>query len=61
MFLPLLVICAARVNAQRGASPQGLTQEVNRCLTVVRVAATRRRGQENPRDKRARVDAARTA
>jgi hypothetical protein len=36
-----LVICAARLHS-RGASPTGMTQDVNRCLSVVRMAATRR-------------------
>jgi hypothetical protein len=42
VLLPLLV-CAGRLHAQRSANPQRVTQEVNRCLTVVRVAASRRR------------------
>jgi hypothetical protein len=43
VFVPLLLICAGRLNAQRGSTPQGMTQEVNRCLTVMRVAASRRK------------------
>jgi hypothetical protein len=31
------------LHALRSANPQGVTQEVNRCLTFVRVAASRRR------------------
>jgi hypothetical protein len=46
IFVPLLVVCAGRLHAQRGGTPQGVTQEVNRCLTVVRVAASRRRRGE---------------
>ena len=49
VFLPLLLICAGRVNAQRGGTPQGMTQEVNRCLTVMRVAASRRRSTRERR------------
>lgn len=43
IFVPLLLICVGRLHAQRSASPDGLTKEVNRCLTVMRVAASRRR------------------
>jgi hypothetical protein len=43
VLVPLLLVCAARLHAQRGASPHGVTQEVNRCLTVMRVASSRRR------------------
>jgi hypothetical protein len=50
VFVPLLLICASRVHAQRGANPNGMTQEVNRCLTVMRVAASRRKtGHESRR------------
>ena len=52
VFVPLLLICASRVHAQRGANPNGMTQEVNRCLTVMRVAASRRKtGHESRREK----------
>jgi hypothetical protein len=37
-----LVICAARLHSRGAASPTGLTQDVNRCLAVVRVASARR-------------------
>ena len=37
-----LVICAARLHSRGAASPAGVTQDVNRCLTVVRLAASRR-------------------
>jgi hypothetical protein len=37
-----LAICAARLHSQSAGSPAGVTQDVNRCLTVVRVAASRR-------------------
>jgi hypothetical protein len=49
VFVPLLLICASRVHAQRGANPNGMTQEVNRCLTVMRVAASRRKTDESGR------------
>jgi hypothetical protein len=41
MFIPL-VICAGRVRGHEVATPGAVTQEVNRCLTMVRIAATRR-------------------
>ena len=41
MIIPLL-ICASRVHGHAVATPGALTQEVNRCLTMVRIAATRR-------------------
>jgi hypothetical protein len=44
VLLPLLV-CAGRIHAHRSGGMDGMTREVNRCLTVVRVAATRRRGR----------------
>ncbi len=49
VLLPLLVL-AGRLHAQRTASPQGMTQELNRCLTIVRVAASRRRGEASGRE-----------
>ena len=45
VLIPLL-LCASRLHTQRGASMQGMTQEVNRCLTIVRVAASRRRNRK---------------
>ena len=42
VFVPLLIICGARMHAQRTASPE-MTQEVSRCLTVMRVATARRK------------------
>lgn len=44
VFIPLLLVCAGRLHAQRTAPPERMTQELNRCLTVMRVAAARRRG-----------------
>jgi hypothetical protein len=41
MVLPV-VICFSRVHGHAAATPGALTQEVNRCLTMVRIAATRR-------------------
>ena len=43
-----LVVCAARIHAARSGAPQGMTQEINRCLTLVRATASRRR-QEHDR------------
>jgi hypothetical protein len=42
MLLPL-ALCAGRMHFQTPQTPGAVTQEVNRCLTMVRVAATRRR------------------
>lgn len=42
VLIPLLV-CAGRLHARRSAAPEGMTQEVNRCLSVVRAATSRRR------------------
>jgi len=37
-----LAICAARLHSQGAGSTSVVTQDVNRCLTVVRLAASRR-------------------
>jgi hypothetical protein len=42
LILIPLVICASRVHGHAAATPGAVTQEVNRCLTMVRIAATRR-------------------
>jgi hypothetical protein len=42
MLLPV-ALCAGRMHFQTPSNPGAVTQEVNRCLTMVRVAATRRR------------------
>ena len=55
IFVPLLLICVGRLHAQRSASPDGLTKEVNRCLTVMRVAASRRRNTGSAPSGRGRV------
>jgi hypothetical protein len=61
VLIPLL-LCASRLHTQRAGSMQGMTQEVNRCLTLVRVAASRRgdrkSSQELERFKSAGVDTA---
>jgi hypothetical protein len=41
MLIPL-VICFGRLHVHAVETPGALTQEVNRCLTMVRIAATRR-------------------
>jgi hypothetical protein len=58
IFVPLLLVCVGRLHAQRAAAPDRLTQEVNRCLTVIRVAAARRRstGESPLRDRTVRTD-----
>lgn len=58
VLLPLLV-CAGRIQAHRSGGMDGMTREVNRCLTVVRVAAMRRRGRvEQERKEKDRKPAA---
>jgi hypothetical protein len=63
VLIPLL-LCAGRLHAQRARSPEGVTQEVNRCLTLVRVATSRRKGErdrtgvERPGAANVRTDAA---
>jgi hypothetical protein len=41
MIIPL-VICVSRLHVHAVETPGAVTQEVNRCLTMVRIAATRR-------------------
>jgi hypothetical protein len=41
IFIPL-IICAARLHAGKVGNPSSVTQEVARCLNMVRIAATRR-------------------
>jgi hypothetical protein len=41
MLLPLMA-STARLHAHNGDTPIAVTQELNRCLTMVRIAATRR-------------------
>ena len=41
MLLPLMA-STARLHAHNADTPIALTQELNRCLTMVRIAATRR-------------------
>ena len=41
MIIPL-VICFGRLHVHAVEGPGAVTQEVNRCLTMVRIAATRR-------------------
>jgi hypothetical protein len=47
IFVPL-VICVVRLHAGKVGTPMGVTQEVARCLTMVRVAAARRSGRQAP-------------
>ena len=44
VFVPLF-ICGARLHAGAAGSPNGVTQEVARCLNMVRVVAARRNGR----------------
>jgi hypothetical protein len=59
MLLPV-AICAGRMHFQTAANPGSVTQEVNRCLTMVRVAVTRRGGAPGktraPIARRAEID-----
>jgi len=41
MIVPV-VTCAARIHTHTVDAPDAMTQEVNRCLRLVRVAASRR-------------------
>ena len=58
VLLPLL-LCAGRLHGQR-ATPQGVTQEVNRCLSLVRVASSRRRNAKPPCGRQRSVSSAPT-
>ena len=49
LLVPLLV-CAARLHAQRAAPPDAVVQEANRCLSLVRAISRRR--QRNEREQR---------
>jgi hypothetical protein len=49
VLIPLL-LCAWKIHSQRNASVQGTTQEVNRCLTIVRVAVSRRKDDKNEQE-----------
>ena len=49
LLVPLLV-CAARLHAQRAAPPNAVLQEANRCLGLVRASSRRR--QRNEREQR---------
>ena len=42
LIILLLVTSAARIHARTVSAPDTLTQEVNRCLRLVRIAASRR-------------------
>jgi hypothetical protein len=44
-----LAIFAARLHSRGAGSPVGVTQDVNRCLAVVRAASSRRGGGERER------------
>ena len=63
IFVPLL-ICGARLHAGMVGTPSGVTQEVARCLNLVRVAASRRSGRQTPAERvcspQQRADSGRT-
>ena len=50
VFVPLLLVCAGRLHASRAATPDRMTSEVNRCLTVMRAAASRRKKTTKERE-----------
>jgi hypothetical protein len=41
------VSCAARLHSQRAITPMAATQEVNRCLSVMRAASSRKGGSRD--------------
>lgn len=49
ILLPLLV-CAGHLHARRGANPESL-REMTRCLSIVRVAASRRKGNQDQHER----------
>jgi hypothetical protein len=67
LILAALLVSAAKLSQEGVLSPMAATQELNRCLTCVRVAASRRgsaaplekqlRRQNNASDRRPRVTA----
>ena len=51
LLLVPLIVCAARLHAQRTAPPNTVLQEANRCLSLVRASSRRR--QRSEREQRA--------
>ena len=51
LLVPLMLVCAGRLHAHGGTSPAGMTQELNRCLTLIRAAASRRRQTDEHRQR----------
>jgi hypothetical protein len=49
LLLVPLFVCAARLHAQRAASPSVVLQEANRCLSLVRASSRRRERSERER------------
>lgn len=49
VLIPLL-LCAGKIHSRRTGSMQGMTQEVNRTLTIVRVAVSRRKDRKNQQE-----------
>jgi hypothetical protein len=47
LLLVPLFVCAARLHAQRAASPSVVLQEANRCLSLVRASSRRRQRSEH--------------
>jgi hypothetical protein len=42
LIIMQLTLCAARVHAHAVDAPDAMTQEMNRCLRLVRISASRR-------------------
>jgi hypothetical protein len=42
LIVAAMLVSAAKLQSERGLNPMAATQELNRCLTCVRVAASRR-------------------
>jgi hypothetical protein len=53
IFVPLL-ICGMRLHSRVVGTPTGVTQEVARCLNLVRIAVARRNGKHTPAGKTAK-------
>lgn len=43
LIVAAMLVSAAKLQSEHALTPMGATQELNRCLTCVRVAASRRR------------------
>jgi hypothetical protein len=55
LILASLTVCASRLHGQSSLTPAGVTQELNRCLSVVRIAASRRSNGSQGRTEEPRI------